>query len=120
LIFELRNSPAHLLVTVDAEALLLGHARQLDVLRIQLLFHDLLQSLQNQRLGLGERQRAVVFVLQLRLRALTSRADSLSVIPVECTRGLGVISIVSSLAVSTALQFQFHVQLRPVLIITGN
>lgn len=69
---ELRNRPTHLLVIVNAEAFVLGHAGQLDVLGVQFLLHDLLQSLQNKRLGLSQRQRAVVFVLQLRLRTLTS------------------------------------------------
>lgn len=89
---ELRDSPTHLLVIVDAESLLLGDTGQLDVLRVELLLHDLLQGFQNQRLGLGQRQGAVVFILQLRLCALASRADGLGVISVEGTRGLGVIS----------------------------
>lgn len=89
---KLCHSPAHLLIVVDAKALVLSDTRQLDVLRIQLLLHDLLQRLQDQCLGLAQRQRTVVFILQLCLCALASGANGLGVIPVERTRWLGVIS----------------------------
>lgn len=74
------------------EALLLRHARQLHVLRIQLLLHNLLQCLQDQCLSFGQRQGPVVFVLQLGLCAFTSGANGLGIVTVESTRGLGVIS----------------------------
>lgn len=63
---------AHLLIVVDTETLLLGDTGQLDILGIKLLFHDLLQRLEHQRLGLCKSQRLVVFILQLRLRAFAS------------------------------------------------
>lgn len=86
------HCPVHLLVIVDAESLVLGHAGQLDVLLIELLLHDLLQCLQDQSLGLAEGQRAVVFILQLSLGAFTAGANSLGVVTVESTRGFSVIS----------------------------
>lgn len=82
---QLCHSTAHLLVIVDAEALLLRHARQLHILRIELLLHNLLQCLQNKRLGFGQRQGAVVFVLQLGLRAFASGANGLGIVTVEST-----------------------------------
>lgn len=60
---QLRNSPAHLLVIVDMKALLFSNASQLDILRIQFLLHDLFQRFQYQGLGLGQRQRTMVFIL---------------------------------------------------------
>jgi hypothetical protein len=39
------------LVGVDPEALVLGHTRQLHVLAVQLLLHDLLQRLKDEDLG---------------------------------------------------------------------
>lgn len=82
---QLCHSTAHLLVIVDAEALLLRHTGQLHILRIQLLLHNLLQCLQNERLGFGKRQGAVVFVLELGLCAFTSGANGLGIITVEST-----------------------------------
>lgn len=46
----------HLLIRVYPKALVLGNARQLHVLRVELLLHDLLQRLENQRLGVNERE----------------------------------------------------------------
>ncbi len=45
---------SHLVVGVYPEALLLGDAGELDILRVQLLFHDLLQRLQDQGLGVDD------------------------------------------------------------------
>ena len=89
---QLRNGLAHLLIIVDLESLVLCHTGELDVLFIQFLLHHLLQRLQNERLGLGQRQGAVVFVLQLSLRTLTSGTDGLCIVSVEGTRRLGVVS----------------------------
>lgn len=87
-----RNGAAHFFVTVDAETLLLGHTGQLHILRVQLLLHNLLECLQNQRFRLSERQRTVVFILQLRLRTLASGSNSLRVVSVERAGRLGVVS----------------------------
>jgi hypothetical protein len=85
------NNLLHLLVGVDPEALVLCHARQLHVLAVQLLLHDLLQRLENENLGLGQGERLVELVLQLCLRALRSGADGLCVVAVECAGGLCVV-----------------------------
>lgn len=111
------NDSRHLLICVYPEALLFGHARQLYVLGIQLLFHNLFQRLQNQRLSVrkGERlygcQREVqddfstvasvsglrpetdlvILVLQLRLRTLTPTSNCLCIVPVESTGRFGVV-----------------------------
>lgn len=45
------NNLLHLLISVDPEALVLGHARELHVLAVQLLLHDLLQRLEDEDLG---------------------------------------------------------------------
>lgn len=89
---QLRNSPAHLLIIVNTEALLLSHTSELDVLRVQLLLHDLLQRLENQSLRLTQRQGTMVFILQLRLRTLASGPDRLRIISVERSGGLRVVS----------------------------
>jgi hypothetical protein len=47
------NNLLHLLIGVDPEALVLGNARELNVLAVQLLLHDLLQCLENKNLSLG-------------------------------------------------------------------
>jgi hypothetical protein len=60
----------HLRIGVDPEALVLGHTRQLHILAVQLLLHDLLQRLERQYLGLRQRERLVELVLQLCLCAL--------------------------------------------------
>jgi len=60
----------HLLIRVDPEALVLGHTRQLHVLAVQLLLHDLLQCLEYEHLSLGQGERLVELVLQLCLCAL--------------------------------------------------
>lgn len=83
----------HLPVSVDPEPLLLGHARQLHILGVQLLLHDLLQRLQDQRLGFLQREGLVEFVLELCLRAFRAGADGFGVVAVEGTRRLGVISV---------------------------
>ena len=44
----------HLLVRVYPETLVLGDARQLHVLRVELLLHDLLERLEDEGLGVGE------------------------------------------------------------------
>lgn len=82
---QLCHSTAHIFIIVDAEALLLRHACQLHILRIQLLLHHLLQCLQNEGLGFGQRQGAVVFVLQLGLCAFASGANRLGIVTVEST-----------------------------------
>lgn len=46
------NNILHLSIGVNPEALVLGHACQLHVLAIQLLFHNLLQCLEDKHLGL--------------------------------------------------------------------
>ena len=89
-----RHHIGHLLVAVDAEALVARHAGQLHVLGVELLLHDLLQRLQRQRLGLGQGQGLVEFVLQLGLGALGAGADGLGVVAVEGPRRLGVVSTI--------------------------
>lgn len=49
---ELADALLHLLVRVDAEALVLGDAGQLHVLGVKLLLHDLLERAKSQSLGL--------------------------------------------------------------------
>jgi hypothetical protein len=66
----------------------------LHVLAVQLLFHDLLQRLQNEHLGLGKGKRLVELVLQLGLGAFGSRTYSFGVISVEGARWLSVVAIV--------------------------
>jgi hypothetical protein len=56
---EFADALLHLLVGVDAEALLLGDARQLHVLGIELFLHDLLQGAESEGLGLLESQAPV-------------------------------------------------------------
>jgi hypothetical protein len=53
----------HLRIRVDPEALVLGYARQLYVLAIQFLFHDLFQRLERKHLGFGQGKRLVELVL---------------------------------------------------------
>lgn len=86
----------HLIVRVDSEALVLRHARQLHVLCVQLLLHDLLQRLEHHLLRLGQCERLVIFVLQLCLCTLASRSDGLGVIAVKGARRLSVVSVSSS------------------------
>lgn len=90
----------HLRVRVDLEALVLGHARQLHVLGVQLLLHDLLERLEHQHLGLGQRQRLVELVLQLGLGALGAGPDGLGVVAVEGAAGLGVVAAISVSTIS--------------------
>lgn len=53
---ELADTLLHLLVRVDAETLVLGNAGQLNVLRIKLLLHDLLERAEGESLGLLKSQ----------------------------------------------------------------
>jgi hypothetical protein len=53
---ELADALLHLLVGVDAEALVLGDAGQLYVLGVELLLHDLLESTESEGLGFLEGQ----------------------------------------------------------------
>jgi hypothetical protein len=50
------DDSSHLLVGVYPETLVLCHARQLHILGIQLLLHNLLQRLENQSLGVDYSQ----------------------------------------------------------------
>ena len=87
----------HLLVGVDPEALVLGHTRELHVLAIQLLLHDLLQCLEDKHLGFWQGKRLVELVLQLCLRAFGPGADCLRVVAVECARGLSMIPAIGQI-----------------------
>ena len=51
---ELLDDRGHLLVRVYSEPLFFRHARQLHILGVELLLHDLLQRLEHQRLGVGD------------------------------------------------------------------
>lgn len=82
----------HLGIRVDPKSLLLRHARQLHVLAVQLLLHDLLQRLEHHDLCFGESERLVKFVLQLGLRALRAGSDGFRIVAVESTRGLSVVT----------------------------
>ena len=53
---KLADALLHLLVGVDAEALVLGDAGQLHVLGVELLLHDLLEGAESEGLGLLEGQ----------------------------------------------------------------
>ena len=59
---KLTNALLHLLVGVDAEALILGDAGQLHVLGVELLLHDLLEGAEGEGLGLLEGQTPAMFV----------------------------------------------------------
>ena len=89
------NNLGHLLISVDSESLVLGHTRQLHVLAIQLLLHDLLERLEREHLGFGQGKRLVEFVLEFGLRALGSGADGFGVIAVECARRFGVVAAIT-------------------------
>lgn len=56
------NSP-HVLIAIDLESFLFCDAGKLNVLLVELLFHDLFQCLENQSLGLSQCQRTMIFVL---------------------------------------------------------
>lgn len=56
------NSP-HVLVAINLESFFFRDASKLDVLLVELLFHDLFQCLENQSLGLSQCQRSMIFVL---------------------------------------------------------
>lgn len=77
------HHPRHLLITVDAEPLFLGDARELHVLGVQLLLHHLLESLQDQHFGFGQGERLVELVLQLGLGTLTAGTNGFGVVSVE-------------------------------------
>lgn len=94
---QLPHHAGHLLLAVYPEALLLGHARQLYVLGIQLLLHDLLQRLEDQLLRLSQGERAMVFGLQFGLRAFAAGADGFGVVAVEGTGGFRVVSVRESI-----------------------
>jgi hypothetical protein len=89
------NNLSHLLISVDSESLVLGHTRQLHILAIQLLLHDLLERLEREHLGFRQGKRLVEFVLEFGLRALGSGADGFGVVAVECARGLGVVAVIT-------------------------
>ena len=89
----------HLRISVDPEALVLGHTRQLHVLAIQLLLHNLLQRLECEHLGLWQGKRLVELVLQLCLGALGSGTDGFGVVAIECAGGLGVVSVPNELLI---------------------
>lgn len=59
---ELADALLHLLVGVDAEALVLGDAGQLHVLGVELLLHHLLEGAEGEGLGLLESQTPTMFV----------------------------------------------------------
>jgi hypothetical protein len=59
---ELTDALLHLLVGVDAEALVLGDAGKLYVLGVELLLHDLLEGAEGEGLGLLEGQAPAMFV----------------------------------------------------------
>jgi hypothetical protein len=59
---EFADTLLHLLVSVDAEALVLGDAGQLHVLGIELLLHDLLEGAESEGLGFLEGQAPAWFV----------------------------------------------------------
>ena len=52
----------HLAILVNSEALVLRYTRQLHVLAVQLLLHDLLQRLEHKHFRLGQRERLVEVV----------------------------------------------------------
>ena len=89
------NNLGHLLISVDSESLVLGHTRQLHILAIQLLLHDLLERLEREHLGFRQGKRLVEFVLEFGLRALGSGTDGFGVVAVECARGLGVVAVIT-------------------------
>ena len=84
---SIRRQPSHdlshLLIPIDAKTLVPRDAGQLDVLGVELLLHDLLQRLEHQRLGLGQGQGFVEFVLQLGLGAFGAGPNGFGVVAVE-------------------------------------
>lgn len=127
------NNLGHLLISVDSESLVLGHTRQLHILAIQLLLHDLLERLERKYLGFRQGKRLVKFVLEFGLRALGSGANGFGVVAVECARGLGVVAVTtisfflvdSTVGVEVCLSRRGKccvrdIQTRPVLIISRN
>lgn len=59
---KLADALLHLLVGVDAEALVLGDAGQLHVLGVELLLHNLLEGAEGEGLGLLESQTPAMLV----------------------------------------------------------
>jgi hypothetical protein len=116
------NDFLHLRISVNSEALVLGHTRQLHILAVQLLLHDLLQSLEHQNLRLRQGKRLVELVLQLCLRALGAGSNSFGIVAVEGTGRFGVVprSRVLDNALGTARDDLCDVQTWTVLIITCN
>lgn len=86
----------HLCIGVDLEALRLGHARQLHVLAVQLLLHDLLQCLEDEDFRFGKGEGLVEFVLELGLGALGSGANGFGIVAVEGTGGFCVVAMYMS------------------------
>jgi hypothetical protein len=87
------NNLRHLRISVDPEALVLGHTRQLHVLAVQLLLHDLLQCLEHKHFSLGQGERLVKFVLQLCLCTLGARSNGFGVVAVESAGGFCVVPV---------------------------
>lgn len=123
------NNLLHFRVRVDAEAFLLGHARQLHVLAVQLFFHDLFECLESENFGLGQGKRLVELVLQLCLGTLGPGAYGFGIVAVEGARGLRVVA--GFLLAQTWLFYSLRgnigageedcdVQTRPILIIPRN
>jgi hypothetical protein len=114
------NHLRHLRVSVDPEALVLGHTCQLHVLAIQLFLHDLLQRLEREHFGLRQGKRLVELVLQLCLCALGAGTDGFGVVAVECARGLGVVSISRLAPQYSRFVIMCDIQTRPILIVARN
>lgn len=74
------NHRLELLLSEDLKALILCYLRELDIVLIKLLLHDLLQHLERQCLGLGERHGLVESVLQRLLRRVGAGADRFRVV----------------------------------------
>jgi hypothetical protein len=87
------NHLRHLRISVDPEALVLGHTCQLHVLAVQLLLHDLLQRLEHENFGLGQSERFVELVLQFCLRTLGARSNGFGVVTVESAGRFCVVPI---------------------------
>lgn len=83
LVFYPTNTALHLVVSVDPEPFILGDARELDVVRVELLLHDLLEGLEHELFGLGQGEGFVVGGLQFGLGAFGAGADGFGVVAVE-------------------------------------
>lgn len=60
LVFYPTNTALHLIVSVDPEPFVLRDARELDIVRVELLLHDLLEGLEHELFGLGQGEGFVV------------------------------------------------------------